>query len=106
MFGLIGILIGRVPSWVAGLPLTLQSINDRFLVSMMIGGSLFLAGLLELIFRKKSLESLPPGSYLLRWASGNSSTPPTNFAGTGRASRKFSGRWPGACPLWNRVRSS
>jgi len=52
MFGLIGILIGRVPSWVAGLPLTLQSINDRFMVSMMIGGSLFLAGLLELFFGK------------------------------------------------------
>lgn len=52
MFGLIGILIGRIPSWAAGLPLTLQSINDRFMVSMMIGGSLFLAGLLELIFGK------------------------------------------------------
>jgi hypothetical protein len=52
IFGLIGIMIGRVPSWAAGLPLTLQSINDRFMVSMMIGGSLFLAGLLELIFGK------------------------------------------------------
>lgn len=50
MFGLTGILLGRVPSWAAGLPLTLQSINDRFMVSMMLGGSLFLAGLLELTF--------------------------------------------------------
>jgi hypothetical protein len=50
--GLIGILIGRIPSWAAGLPLTLQSINDRFMVSMMIGGGLFMAGLLELIFRR------------------------------------------------------
>ncbi|MFZ5911968.1 MAG: hypothetical protein ACOYYU_18325 [Chloroflexota bacterium] len=50
MFGLTGILLGRVPSWAAGLPLTLQSINDRFMVSMMLGGSLFLAGLLELAF--------------------------------------------------------
>jgi hypothetical protein len=49
-FGLIGILLGRIPSWAAGLPLTLQSINDRFMVSMMIGGCLFLAGLLELAF--------------------------------------------------------
>ena len=56
MFGLIGILLGRVPSWAAGLPLTLQSINDRFMVSMMIGGSLFLAGLLDLIFRKSQLK--------------------------------------------------
>lgn len=56
MFGLIGILVGRVPSWAAGLPLTLQSINDRFMVSMMIGGSLFLAGLLELIFGRSRLK--------------------------------------------------
>lgn len=55
-FGLIGILIGRVPSFLAGLPLTLQSINDRFMVSMMIGGSLFLAGLLELVFGKSRLK--------------------------------------------------
>jgi hypothetical protein len=50
--GLIGILLGRLPTWAAGLPLTLQSINDRFMVSMMIGGSLFLVGLLELVFGK------------------------------------------------------
>jgi hypothetical protein len=56
IFGLIGILIGRIPSWAAGLPLTLQSINDRFMVSMMIGGSLFLAGLLELILGKKRIK--------------------------------------------------
>lgn len=54
--GLIGILIGRVPSWAAGLPLTLQSIDDRFMVSMMIGGSLFMAGLLELVFGKSRFK--------------------------------------------------
>jgi hypothetical protein len=56
MFGLIGILIGRVPSWAAGLPLILQSIDDRFMVSMMIGGSLFMAGLLELAFGKRRFK--------------------------------------------------
>jgi len=56
IFGLIGILLGRIPSWAAGLPLTLQSINDRFMVSMMIGGSLFLAGLLDLAFGKSRLK--------------------------------------------------
>ena len=56
IFGLIGIVIGRVPSWAAGLPLTLQSIDDRFMVSMMIGARLFLAGLLELVFGKSSLK--------------------------------------------------
>jgi len=55
-FGLIGILIGRIPSWAAGLPLTLQSIDDRFMVSMMIGGSLFMAGLLELVFGRSRVK--------------------------------------------------
>ena len=56
IFGLVGILLGRIPSWAAGLPLTLQSINDRFMVSMMIGGSLFLAGLLDLLFGRNRLK--------------------------------------------------
>jgi hypothetical protein len=49
MIGLLGILLGRIPSWAAGLPLNLQSTNDRFMISMMIGGSLFTLGLIELI---------------------------------------------------------
>jgi hypothetical protein len=56
IFGSIGILIGRIPSWAAGLPLTLQSIDDRFMVSMMIGGSLFMTGLLELIFGRSQIK--------------------------------------------------
>jgi len=56
LIGLIGILLGRLPSWAAGLPLILQSINDRFMVSLMIGGSLFLAGLLDLAFGKSRLR--------------------------------------------------
>jgi len=56
VLGLIGILIGRFPSWAAGLPLTLQSIDDRFMVSMMIGGSLFMAGLLELVFWRSRVK--------------------------------------------------
>ncbi|MEW6031247.1 MAG: hypothetical protein AB1554_17415 [Chloroflexota bacterium] len=47
--GLIGILFGRLPSWAANLPLTLQSSYDRFMVSMMLGAALFIAGMLELI---------------------------------------------------------
>ncbi len=49
--GLIAILFGRVPSLVAGLPLTLQSSYDRFMISMMLGGSLFVTGLVELSIR-------------------------------------------------------
>jgi hypothetical protein len=49
LIGLLGILLGRVPSFAAGLPLTLQSSFDRFMISMMLGGSLFVAGLVDLI---------------------------------------------------------
>jgi hypothetical protein len=47
--GFLGILAGRIPSWLGGLPLTLQSSYDRFMVSMMLGAALFITGLLELI---------------------------------------------------------
>jgi len=45
--GAVGILLGRIPSFAAGLPLTLQSSFDRFMISMMLGGSLFITGLVE-----------------------------------------------------------
>jgi hypothetical protein len=55
--GLIGIFVGRLPSLAAGLPLRLQSSYDRFMVSMMIGGSLFALGLLELLFGVRRLKN-------------------------------------------------
>jgi hypothetical protein len=51
LIGLIGILLGRVPSLAAGLPLTLQSSYDRFMISMMLGASLFATGLIDLLVR-------------------------------------------------------
>lgn len=57
LIGLAGILLGRVPSFAAGLPLTLQSSYDRFMVSMMLGGSLFVAGLIGLVFRNHQLKT-------------------------------------------------
>ncbi|HEY9152873.1 MAG TPA: hypothetical protein VIN60_08315, partial [Anaerolineales bacterium] len=48
LIGFIGILLGRVPSFAAGLPLTLQSSYDRFMISMMLGSSLFITGLIDL----------------------------------------------------------
>jgi hypothetical protein len=54
--GTLGILLGRLPSLAAGLPLTLQSSYDRFMVSMMIGGSLFILGLIELLFGKNRFK--------------------------------------------------
>ena len=49
--GTVGLLLGRLPSFAAGLPLTLQSSNDRFVISMMLGGSLFIVGLIELLIK-------------------------------------------------------
>jgi hypothetical protein len=58
LIGLAGILLGRLPSYAAGLPLTLQSSNDRFMISMMIGGSLFITGLVELLIRNDRIKTL------------------------------------------------
>jgi len=58
LIGLAGILLGRLPSYSAGLPLTLQSANDRFMISMMIGGSLFITGLVELLVHKDRIKTL------------------------------------------------
>lgn len=55
--GLIGILLGRVPSFAAGLPLTLQSSFDRFMISMMLGGSLFMTGAVELLIRNRRTKT-------------------------------------------------
>ena len=51
LIGLIGIVMGRIPSWAAGLPLTLQSSHDRFTISMIIAASLLAVGLVELVTR-------------------------------------------------------
>ena len=57
VIGLAGILLGRLPSFAAGLPLTLQSSSDRFMISMMIGGSLFVTGLVELLIRNDRIKT-------------------------------------------------
>ncbi|NOH04469.1 MAG: hypothetical protein HND47_22115 [Chloroflexi bacterium] len=57
--GAIGILLGRLPSLAAGLPLTLQTSYDRFMVSIMPGGTLFVLGLVELLARTPARGSLP-----------------------------------------------
>ncbi len=57
LIGIPGILLGRLPSLAAELPLTLQSSYDRFMISMMIGGSLFLLGVIEILVRKVSIKT-------------------------------------------------
>ena len=49
--GFFGILLGRLPSLAANLPLTLQSSYDRFMISIMLGSVLFVLGLLELFVK-------------------------------------------------------
>ncbi|MBI5955002.1 MAG: hypothetical protein HY865_25375 [Chloroflexi bacterium] len=56
LVGIPAILLGRLPSLAAGLPLTLQSSYDRFMISMMIGGSLFLLGVIELLVRNNRVK--------------------------------------------------
>jgi hypothetical protein len=56
LIGVIGIVLGRVPSFVAALPLTLQSSFDRFMISMMFGGSLVAMALIEMISRDRRLR--------------------------------------------------
>ncbi len=56
LIGLIGILLGRIPSFAAGLPLTLQSSYDRFMISMMLGGSLFVVGIVELLIKSERIK--------------------------------------------------
>ncbi|MBK9209185.1 MAG: hypothetical protein IPL71_13130 [Anaerolineales bacterium] len=51
LIGVVGILLGRLPSLAAELPLRLQTGYDRFMISMMIGSVLFAIGLIELIFK-------------------------------------------------------
>lgn len=57
IIGILGILLGRLPSLAAGLPLTLQSSYDRFMVSMMIGGTAFVVGLIELLVRNQNVRT-------------------------------------------------
>lgn len=58
LIGLTGILLGRIPSFAAGLPLTLQSSFDRFMISMMLGSSLFTLGLIELLIRNDRVKRI------------------------------------------------
>jgi hypothetical protein len=49
--GLVGIFAGRLPSWVAGLPLKIEFDYDRFFISIMLGASLFIVGLATLVLK-------------------------------------------------------
>ncbi len=52
VFGLVGILGGRIPSLIAGMPLELRFDWDRLLISVMFGASLLAAGLIDFLFKE------------------------------------------------------
>jgi hypothetical protein len=56
IIGLIGIILGRIPSLSAGLPFRLQSSFDRFAISMMLGGCLFILGLVEWLIKNPRVK--------------------------------------------------
>ncbi len=51
MLGLLGILAGRIPSWIAGMPIALRFDWDRLLISMMFGASLLVTGLIDYLIK-------------------------------------------------------
>ncbi len=55
--GFISILMGRLPSLAAELPLKLQTQNDRFMISMMIGSIFFIIGSAELLIRNAKIKA-------------------------------------------------
>jgi hypothetical protein len=51
VLGLVGIIGGRIPSYMAGLPLALRFDWDRLLISVLFGVSLLTAGLIDYLFK-------------------------------------------------------
>lgn len=52
LIGIITIFAGRLPSWAAGLPLKIEFDYDRFFVSIMLGASLFIVGMADLLLKE------------------------------------------------------
>ncbi len=58
LLGVLGILAGRLPSWIAGLPLRIEFSWDRFMVSMLFGASLLFIGLVDYLVQKRNRKIL------------------------------------------------
>lgn len=52
LIGIVAFFAGRLPSWAAGLPLKIEFDYDRFFVSIMLGASLFIVGLADLMLKE------------------------------------------------------
>lgn len=86
--GILGILAGRLPSWIAGLPLAIEFSWDRFMLSMMLGGSLLLAGLVE-FFIKSGLRKTALYSLLIALAVGRQFATANTFRRDWENQRQF-----------------
>lgn len=69
LLGLVGILAGRIPSFVAGLPFEVRFDYDRFFLSIMLGASLFITGIM-FYFLKSGKRQLYVTSLLIALAIG------------------------------------
>ncbi len=58
LLGLAGVFLGRIPSWVAGLPLKIGTTFDRLTISIMFGTALLIAGLLELLIKNEKWRKI------------------------------------------------
>jgi hypothetical protein len=57
LLGLLALLLGGIPFWTTYLPIELRFPWDRFTLSMMLGASLLLAGLLSLLPERRGLRA-------------------------------------------------
>lgn len=69
LMGVVGILAGRIPSFAAGLPFEVRFDYDRFFLSIMLGASLFISGIL-FYFLKSGKRQLYVTSLLITLAMG------------------------------------
>ena len=58
LLGLVGILGGRLPSWLAGMPVVLRFDWDRLLISMLFGISLLTVGLIDYLIKEGTRKEL------------------------------------------------
>ncbi|MCP4143070.1 MAG: hypothetical protein GY755_22755 [Chloroflexi bacterium] len=56
--GFVGIFLGRVPSFITGLPLKIGSTFDRLTISIMFASALLVAGLLEFLIKNEKWRNL------------------------------------------------
>jgi hypothetical protein len=56
--GSLGVLLGRLPSWAIGLPLSTEFPYDRLLLSVMLGSCLFVVGIVEMMVSNERRKNI------------------------------------------------